>query len=94
MCPGHFCLLKFGKVPGNNSFVDEDVSGLTFEEWDPSADNDVSEAPLAMIVNSFRPQRSDTATTRGGGAWSPTYTRRDPQSDSRYGYQEVCTLRG
>jgi hypothetical protein len=25
---------------------------LTFEEWDPSADTDVSQAPVAMIVNS------------------------------------------
>ena len=32
--------------------VDEDVSGLTFEEWDPSTDTDFSEAPVAMIVNS------------------------------------------
>jgi hypothetical protein len=32
--------------------VDEDVSGLTFEEWDPSADTDDSEAPVTMIVNS------------------------------------------
>jgi hypothetical protein len=32
--------------------VDEDASGLTFEEWDPSADIDASEAPVAMIVNS------------------------------------------
>ncbi len=32
--------------------VDEDVSGLTFEEWVPSADTDTSEAPVAMIVNS------------------------------------------
>ncbi len=32
--------------------VDEDASGLTFEEWDPSADNDDSQAPVAMIVNS------------------------------------------
>jgi hypothetical protein len=32
--------------------VDEDDSGLTFEEWDPSVDTDTSEAPLAMIVNS------------------------------------------
>ncbi len=31
--------------------MDEDVSGLTFEEWDPSADTDASEAPVAMIVN-------------------------------------------
>jgi hypothetical protein len=32
--------------------VDEDDSGLTFEEWDPSEDTDASEAPVAMIVNS------------------------------------------
>ena len=32
--------------------VDEDASGLTFEEWDPSADTDASESPVAMIVNS------------------------------------------
>ena len=32
--------------------VDEDSSGLTFEEWDPSADTDASQAPVAMIVNS------------------------------------------
>jgi hypothetical protein len=32
--------------------VDEDVSGLTFEDWDPSADTDTSEAPVTMIVNS------------------------------------------
>ena len=32
--------------------VDEDASGLTFEEWDPSADTDASEAPVPMIVNS------------------------------------------
>jgi hypothetical protein len=85
--PGHFWLLKFGKVPGRSSCVekefklgtckyeehkgvrfgngdcalvvdvwlhrvDEDDSGLTFEEWDPSADTDTSEAPVAMIVNS------------------------------------------
>jgi len=32
--------------------VDEDDSGLTFEEWDPSTDTDDSEAPVTMIVNS------------------------------------------
>ena len=32
--------------------VDEDASGLTFEDWDPSADTDASEDPVAMIVNS------------------------------------------
>jgi hypothetical protein len=42
----------------------------------------------------LRPQRRDTTTTRGGGAWRPAYARRGPQADSRHGYQEVCTLRG
>ena len=32
--------------------VDEDTSGLTFEEWDPSTDTDTSEAPVTTIVNS------------------------------------------
>jgi hypothetical protein len=32
--------------------VDEDDSGLTFEEWDPSLDTEDSEVPVAMIVNS------------------------------------------
>ncbi len=136
--PGHFWLLKFGKVPGSNSCVekkfklgtrkyeeykdvcfgngdcalvvdvwlhrvDEDDSGLTFEEWDPSADTDASEAPVAMIVNSselratgfdLREVRSSAAVTRSGGAWRTVYARRGPQTDSRHGYQEVCTLRG
>ncbi len=42
----------------------------------------------------FRPQRSDTTSTRGGGAWRTTYARRGPQADSRHGYQEVCTFCG
>ena len=32
--------------------MDEDVSGLTFEEWDPSVDTNASKAPVVMIVNS------------------------------------------
>ncbi len=28
--------------------MDEDASGLTFEEWDPSADTDASEAVLPL----------------------------------------------
>jgi hypothetical protein len=32
--------------------VDEDVSGLTFEEWDPSEDTDASHDPVELIVNS------------------------------------------
>ncbi len=107
MRPGHFWLLKFGKVPGSNRCVekkfmlgnrmyeeykdvrfgngdcalvvdlwlhrvDEDDSGLTFEEGDPSADTDSSEAPVAMIVNSS--ELCDTTATRGGAAWNPAYT--------------------
>jgi hypothetical protein len=34
--------------------VDEDTSGLTFEEWDPSADTDASQAPVAMISSELR----------------------------------------
>ena len=30
--------------------VDEDVSGLTFEEWDPSVGTDVSTPPVTMIT--------------------------------------------
>ena len=32
--------------------VNEDDSGLTFAEWDPSEDTDVSQVPVSMIVNS------------------------------------------
>jgi hypothetical protein len=53
-----YCYVRFGN--GDCTLVvdvwlhrvDEDASGLTFEEWDPSADTDASEAPVTMIVNS------------------------------------------
>jgi len=32
--------------------VDEDASGLTFEEWDPTENFDSSQMPVAMIINS------------------------------------------
>ena len=32
--------------------MDDDVSGLTFEEWDPTADVDDTQPPAAMIINS------------------------------------------
>jgi hypothetical protein len=32
--------------------VDDDASGLTFEEWDPTADVDDTQPPAAMIINS------------------------------------------
>ncbi len=57
--PGHFWLLKFGKVPGINRCVEKKFKLGTrkyekynFEEWDPSTDTDSSEAPVSMIVNS------------------------------------------
>ena len=31
--------------------MDEDVSGLTFEEWDPSSDTDDSQDSVETIVN-------------------------------------------
>ena len=129
MRPGHFWLLKFGKVPGSNSCVekefklgtrqyegykgvrfgngdcallvdvwlhrvDEDASGLTFEEWGFGGSGGNDRQLVRAARRRFRPQRSATAATRGGGAWSPVYARRGPQGDSRHGYQEVCTLRG
>ena len=39
--------------------MDEDVSGLTFEEWDLSADTDTSQAPVALIVNSSELRAAD-----------------------------------
>jgi hypothetical protein len=31
--------------------VDDDLSGLTFQEWDPSSGTDDTSAPVAMLVN-------------------------------------------
>ena len=65
--------------------VDEDASGLTFEEWDPSADTDASEAPVAMIVNSSERRRVEPGVRAArpssrftawvpGGMYSPWIT--------------------
>ncbi len=81
--------------------MDEDDSGLTFEEWDPSVDTDASEAPVAMIVYSSElraagfdlreviPLKLEVATCGGHRTRGATL-----QADSRHGYQEVCTFRG
>ena len=37
----------------------EVASGLTFQEWDPSADIDASQAAVAMIVNSSELRAAD-----------------------------------
>jgi hypothetical protein len=39
--------------------VDEDDSGLTFEEGDPSVDTDDSQTPVSMIVNSRQLRSTD-----------------------------------
>jgi len=31
--------------------VEEDASGLTFEEWNPTQDADASQPPVAMLIN-------------------------------------------
>jgi len=60
--------------------VDEDASGLTFEEWDPSADTDASQAPVAMIVNSSEVRTTDfdlreviPLQLETAGVWRPAY---------------------
>ena len=57
--------------------VADDLSGLTFQEWDPSAGSDDTSAPVAMLVNSSELRAADfpfaevrplhlDAVTRGG----------------------------
>jgi hypothetical protein len=43
--------------------VDDDVSGLTFQEWDPSAGSDDTSAPVAMLVNSSELRAADFPLT-------------------------------
>jgi len=39
--------------------VADDLSGLTFQEWDPSAGTDDTSAPVAMLVNSSELRAAD-----------------------------------
>ena len=39
--------------------VADDLSGLTFQEWDPSAGSDDTSAPVAMLVNSIELRAAD-----------------------------------
>jgi hypothetical protein len=39
--------------------VGDDLSGLTFQEWDPSSGTDDTSAPVAMLVNSSEPRDAD-----------------------------------
>jgi hypothetical protein len=40
-------------------WVADDLSGLTFQEWDPSAGSDDTSAPVAMLVNSSELRAAD-----------------------------------
>ena len=44
--------------------VDEEVSGLTFQEWDPSEDTDDSQSPVTMIVSSSEGVRTSPTPNR------------------------------
>jgi hypothetical protein len=60
--PGHLRLLKFGKLVGNNRYVEkkfklgvrkyEEYKGVRFGNGDCALVVDVWQAPMAMIVNS------------------------------------------
>ncbi len=39
--------------------VADDLSGLTFQEWDPSVGTDDTSAPVAMLVNSSELRAAD-----------------------------------
>jgi hypothetical protein len=39
--------------------VPDDLSGLTFQEWDPSSGTDDTSAPVAMLVNSSELRTAD-----------------------------------
>ncbi len=62
--------------------VVDDLSGLTFQEWDPSAGTDDASAPVTMVVNSsemsavdFLLAGSKVSTTRHGDSRRPSHTR-------------------
>jgi hypothetical protein len=93
VCPGHFWLLKFGKVPGTMSCVEkvfkvdtrkyEEYKGVRFGDGDSdlvflgSGGND--RQLFRVVCRRLRPQKSDTTTTRDGDVWRTTYARHDPQ---------------
>jgi hypothetical protein len=57
--------------------VVDDLSGLTFQEWDPSAGSDDTSAPVAMLVNSSELRATDfplAVTVRLYSPWKTTMT--------------------
>ncbi len=72
--------------------------GLTFEEWDPSADTDASEDPVAMTVNSSELRAAgfdlrEVLPLQLEAARGVRRTRGADLKQFRNEYQEVCTLR-
>jgi len=71
--------------------VEEDGSGLTFEEWNPTQDADASQPTAAMLINSlelraaFHAERSDSSSARGSGARRQAQVRGGSASTSGYG---------
>jgi hypothetical protein len=43
--------------------VDDDLSGLTFQEWDPSPGSDDTRVPVTMLVNSSELSATDFPLT-------------------------------
>ncbi len=64
--------------------VDEDVSGLTFEEWDPSADTNASQVPVGMIVNSSELCATGFDLREVIPLQLEAVARRGPQTDLRH----------
>ena len=72
--------------------VADDLSGLTFQEWDPSAGSDDTSAPVAMLVNSSELRAADfhlaevrPSSTRRGDSRRPSYAWRGSEKASGCG---------
>jgi hypothetical protein len=86
--------------------VDEEASGLTFEEWDPSVDTDATQDPVVMIVNSSDlysvgfdlreviPLQLEVTVCHSGDRRTCDETLKEIHGMGTVRYQEVCTLRG
>ena len=59
------------------SCVADDLSGLTFQEWDPSAGADDAVAPVTMLVNSFELRAADFHLAEVSPLQLDTVTRGD-----------------
>jgi hypothetical protein len=66
--------------------VADDLSGLKFQEWDPSAGTDDTSAPMAMLVNSSELRATDFPLTEVSplhlDTVAPSYARRGSEKDS------------